>query len=135
MPPKFNADDPATAALISRFTTLGLAQGTATELVKQPKQGNAFTALIDEFKLEEQLAAGGASSSTLDERQASALVKLATTGGKLGQGEKGFVVQKVLKGDIRSADQVAAAVKFLEGNPAETPVNEEAFDKACGVGE
>jgi hypothetical protein len=27
-----------------------------------------------------------------------------------------------------------AAVKFVEGNPAGTPINEEAFDKACGVG-
>lgn len=29
----------------------------------------------------------------------------------------------------------AAGIKFLETNPTGTPVNEEAFDKACGVGE
>lgn len=27
-----------------------------------------------------------------------------------------------------------AAVKFVEANPAGTPINDEAFDKACGVG-
>lgn len=99
MPPKFNPDDPATAALITLFTSLGVAPASATELVKQPKQGQAFKGLIDEFRLEDV-------EQKLDEKQAAALVKLATTGGKLGQGEKGFVVQKVLKGDIKSPDQV-----------------------------
>ena len=101
MPPKFNPDDPATAALITLFTSLGVAPASATELVKQPKQGQAFKGLIEEFDLQDASA-----DRKLDEKQAAALVKLATTGGKLGQAEKGFVVQKVLKGDLKSADQV-----------------------------
>jgi glutaminyl-tRNA synthetase len=109
MPPKFNPDDPATASLITLFTSLGVAPASATELVKQPKQGQAFKGLIDEFKLEETEYKG-----KLDEKQGAALVKLATTGGKLGQAEKGFVVQKVLKGDLKSGDQVTGEYCTVE---------------------
>lgn len=95
-PPKFNPADPATASLIAQFTQLGLSSVTATELVRQGKQGVAVKSLIDTYKLE---------NITLDERQASALVKLATGGGKLGEGEKGFAVDKIVKGDVKSVDQ------------------------------
>lgn len=98
MPPKFDPTDPANASLIALFTQLGLPNTTATELVRQPKQGAAVKSLVETYKLE---------NASLDEKQASAMVKLATGGGKLGEAEKGFVVQKVVKGDVKSADQVA----------------------------
>ncbi|ORY32577.1 tRNA synthetases class I, catalytic domain-domain-containing protein [Naematelia encephala] len=125
MPPKVDINSPESQSLISLFTSLGLASNAATELVKVPKSGTAFKGLIDEFQLE---------GKKVEEKQASALVKLSSSGGKLGPGEKGFIVEKVLKGDIKSPDQVTAAVKFLEGNPPGTPVDEGAFDKTCGVG-
>lgn len=99
MPPKFDPTEPSNAALISQFTQLGLSSVTATELVRQPKQGVPVKALIDNYKLNE---------TRLDEKQAGALVKLGTGGGKLGEAEKGFVVQKIVKGDVKSVDQVTS---------------------------
>ncbi|RXK40849.1 glutamine-tRNA ligase [Tremella mesenterica] len=125
MPPKFDPTAPEVQALLSLFTNLGLTQNSATELVRQPKAGQALKGLIEEFHLQGQ---------TFDERQAAVLVKLSAVGGKLGPAEKGYVLQRITSGGIRSTDQVTAAVKFLEGNPEGTPVNEEEFNKACGVG-
>ncbi|WRT66190.1 glutamine-tRNA ligase [Kwoniella shivajii] len=125
MPPKFDPKSPENAPLISLFQSLGLAEKSATELVRQPKSGVAFKSLIDEFQLNDK---------KYDEKTASALVKLSGSGGKLGPAEKGFVVKKIEEGEIKSADQVAAAIKYVEGNPAGTPINEEEFNKACGVG-
>lgn len=98
MPPKFDPTTPENASLIDLFTSLGLAQNSATELVRQPKAGAAFQSLIDECKLK---------GTTLDERQAGALVKLSTSAGKLGRSQRGYVVDRILKGDVRSSDQVA----------------------------
>ncbi|ORX36887.1 tRNA synthetases class I, catalytic domain-domain-containing protein [Kockovaella imperatae] len=125
MPPKATINSPEVEALASVFVSLGLAPKTATELARQPKSGGPFKALIDEYGLE---------GKSLGEKPASALVKLSSSKGKIGPGEEGFIVQKIIKGDIKSPDQVTAAVKFVEGNSAGTPINEEAFDKACGVG-
>ncbi|WWC94004.1 glutamine-tRNA ligase [Kwoniella sp. B9012] len=125
MPPKFDPKSPENASLISLFQSLGLAEKSATELVRQPKSGVAFKSLIDEFQLTDK---------RYDEKTASALVKLSASGGKLGPAEKGFIVKKIESGDIKSTDQVAAAVKYTEGNPPGTPINEDEFNKACGVG-
>ncbi|WWC61722.1 glutamine-tRNA ligase [Kwoniella dejecticola CBS 10117] len=125
MPPKFDPKSPENASLISLFQGLGLAEKSATELVRQPKSGVAFKSLIDEFQLTEK---------KYDEKTASALVKLSASAGKLGPAEKGYIVKKIESGDIRSADQVAAAVKYAEANPAGTPINEDGFNRACGVG-
>ncbi|WWC70373.1 glutamine-tRNA ligase [Kwoniella pini CBS 10737] len=125
MPPKFDPKSPENASLISLFQGLGLAEKSATELVRQPKSGVALKSLIDEFQLKDK---------NFDEKTASALVKLSGSAGKLGPAEKGYIVKKIESGDIKSTDQVAAAVKYAEGNPAGTPINEEEFNKACGVG-
>jgi glutaminyl-tRNA synthetase len=98
MPPKFDPANPATAALISRFTTLGLAGPTATELVRQPKSGVALAGLMDEYKLD---------GKTFDQTAAGALVKLSTAGAKLGPAEKGYVVKRIEEGAIKTPDQVA----------------------------
>lgn len=97
MPPKFDPTTPENAALIASFTQLGLNNTTATELVRQPKNGAAFKGLVEEFGL------GG---STFDDKQAAALVKLSGSGGKLGPAEKGFIVEKIKAGDVKSVDQV-----------------------------
>ncbi|OCF36927.1 glutamine-tRNA ligase [Kwoniella heveanensis BCC8398] len=125
MPPKFDPSTPENAALIALFEGLGLANKSATELVRQPKSGVAFKTLIDEYNL---------SDKKFDEKQAGALVKLSASAGKLGPAEKGYVVDKIVNGSLKTQDQVAAAVKLLEGNPPGTPINDEAFNKSCGVG-
>ena len=97
MPPRFDADAPENASLITLFTSLGLAPNSATELVRQPKAGTAFKSLLDEYHLE---------GKNFDEKQAGALVKLSAAGGKLRREQKGYVVEKIVKGDLRTPDQV-----------------------------
>jgi glutaminyl-tRNA synthetase len=98
MPPKFDPKDPATATLIARFTNLGLAPPTATELVRQPKAYAALGGLMDEY---------GLNDKSFDERTAGALVKLSGVGAKLGPGEKGYIIKRIEEGAIKSPDQVA----------------------------
>ncbi|WVQ82171.1 glutamine-tRNA ligase [Cryptococcus sp. DSM 104549] len=124
MPPKFDPNSPENASLIARFTNLGLAPNAATELVRTPKSGAAFRALVEQYNLEDK---------KFDEKQAAALVKLSATGGKLGEEQKGWIVRRIVDGDLKSPDQVTAAVKFAETTP-DLEANKEAFDKACGVG-
>ena len=88
-------------SLATLFTSLGLAPKTATELARQSKSATPFKALIDEYHLADK---------TLSEKQASTLVKLSGSKGKIGSGEEGFIVQKILKGDIKSPDQVTGEV-------------------------
>lgn len=98
MPPKFDPKSPENASLISYFSQLGLSNNTATELVRTPKSGVAFKALLEENALADK---------HFDEREATALVKLSAAGGKLGPAERGYIVQKIIKGDLKSSDQVA----------------------------
>lgn len=98
MPPKFDPNTLENVSLISLFTSLGLTPNSATELVRQPKSSSAFKSLIDEYHLE---------GSNTDERQAAALVKLSAVGAKLGKELRGYIMDRILKGDVRSPDQVA----------------------------
>ncbi|WVN88093.1 glutamine-tRNA ligase [Cryptococcus depauperatus CBS 7841] len=123
MPPKFDPHSPENASLIALFRNLGLAQNSAQELIRQPKSGNAFKSLIDEYDL---------SKNSFDERQASALVKLSQVN-QLSKEQLDWLVAKTVKGDIKTPDQVAAAIKFTEKHP-NLAANEAAFDKECGVG-
>ncbi|TYJ53430.1 glutamine-tRNA ligase [Cryptococcus floricola] len=124
MPPKFDPSAPENAELISLFQNLGLANKSATELVRQPKSGKAFKSLVDQYSL---------GNERFDEKQAGALVKLSSVGDKLSEEQKGWLVQKIVKGDVKSPDQVTAALKFAEKNP-DLAANEAAFDNECGVG-
>lgn len=97
MPPKFDPNSPENAPLIQLFQSLGLASNSATELVRQPKSGKAFKSLIDEY---------GLTNNKYDEKQAGALVKLSSVSAKLGSEQKDFLVQKIVKGDVKTPDQV-----------------------------
>ena len=98
MPPKFDPNSPENAALITLFTQLGLSSKSASDIVRQPKQVAPLKALVEEFSLADK---------SLDEKQASALVKLSAGCGKLGQSEKAYIVDKVITGDLKTGDQVS----------------------------
>jgi glutaminyl-tRNA synthetase len=97
MPPKFDPNSPENASLISLFESLGLTSNAATNLVRTPKSAAPFKALIDDYNL---------SGKSFDEKQAAALVKLSATGGKLQPPERGYVVDKIVNGALKSPDQV-----------------------------
>lgn len=98
MPPKFDAAKPENAALIKAFSDLGLSTNSATELVRTPKSGNAFQALIKE---------GGLEGRTFEEKQANAIVKLSAVGAKLDSEARKYVLERIVSGDLKSPDQVA----------------------------
>lgn len=98
MPPKFDPKSPENAALIEQFTNLGLSNNAAVNLVRTPKQVTPFKALIDEYNL---------SGKSFDEKQAAALVKLSAVGSGLQPPERGYMVDKIVGGSLKSTDQVA----------------------------
>ena len=98
MPPKFDPNAPEVKELTDLFEKVGLSNKSATDLVRQPKSAAPFKTLVDEFSL---------ASSTLDEKTAGTLVKLSGGMSKLGPAEKGYAVERIVKGDIKTPDQVS----------------------------
>jgi glutaminyl-tRNA synthetase len=103
MPPKFDPNTPENASLISYFSNLGLSNNVAIDLTRIPKSGAALKSLLAENNLEDQ---------RFDEKQAAALVKLSAVGNKLTRGQRSYVVARIVKGDLKSSDQVAGTYSF-----------------------
>lgn len=95
---KFDPAAPENAELIARFERFGLTTNSATELVRTPKSGTAFRALVDETGLE---------GKAFPTSQANALVKLSATGSKLSPDARKYIVQRIEDGSVVSPDQVA----------------------------
>ncbi|KII94900.1 hypothetical protein PLICRDRAFT_128224 [Plicaturopsis crispa FD-325 SS-3] len=117
---------PPESDLISLFKSINLTQAKAAEAAKSPKSA----AVLQEIIKSHDLAAQG-----LDEKQAvltaafaSQVAKIATA----GDGEKGYVVDAILKGKLKSVDQVSAATSYIEQHSL--PIDDADFDNACGVG-
>ncbi|KZT53301.1 putative glutamine-tRNA ligase [Calocera cornea HHB12733] len=123
MPPKFDPKDPAVAPLIALFESLGLSTPKAVEAAKAPKTAAALKEIIISQHLE---------GKRLDEKRAALIVSLAGVGAKLGQEEKAYAVRKVEEGKLERADQLAAAVKYLELH--RNAIDDAEFDRECGVG-
>lgn len=95
-PPK--ADNPEIVELIQLFKSIGLSQSKAAEAAKSPKGATSLREIIQVHGLKEK---------SLDEKQAVLLAALAVQGGKLGEGERAYVVDAVLDGRLKSTDQIA----------------------------
>ncbi|KAJ7929942.1 glutamine-tRNA ligase [Mycena leptocephala] len=50
----------------------------------------------------------------------------------IAEEKRAYVVRKITDAQLKSVDQVAAAVKYVEGHPM--PIDDADFDKSCGVG-
>lgn len=98
MPPKFDPSTPENAALVTYFSNLGLSPNIATDLTRTPKSGQALKSLLAEYNLQDE---------RFNPEQASGLVKLSSTGAKLSSAQRGYVVDRIVKGDLKSPDQVA----------------------------
>ncbi|CAL1701118.1 unnamed protein product [Somion occarium] len=122
MPPKA-ALSAEIAELIELFKSIGLTQSKAAEAAKSPKSASTLKDIIQKHGLIEK---------NLEEKQAVLLATLAVQGAKLGDVERGYAVDAILDGRLKSTDQVSAAVKYLEAHPL--PIDQSDFDKSCGVG-
>ena len=145
MAPKAS-DAAETAELVELFKKIGLTQSKAAEAAKSAKSATALRAIVDAHALATR-------EPPLEEKQAVLLAALAVqSAGKLADGERDYAVGAVLDGRLKTTDQVAGewlskvcwnvmvlrverrieATKYLEGHPV--PVEDVAFDAACGVG-
>lgn len=103
MAPKFDPNDPEVAKLIDLFQTIGFSKAKATETAKSTKNASALKDLIEINRLSERKS---------DEKKASLLSGLSGQGSKLGDAEKSYVVDAILDGRLKSAEQVSGAFAF-----------------------
>jgi len=94
-PPK--GTSPETAAYIDLFKSIGLTQAKASEAAKNAKSAALLQDLIERHAL-----TGG----RIDEKQASLVAALAVQGAKIGEDERGYVVNAITSGRLKSTDQV-----------------------------
>lgn len=98
MAPKFDPADEETAKLIALFQAVGLTQAKAIDIAKNPKQAASFRDVIVNNDLTAQV---------IDEKRATLISGVATQRTKLGDPEKSYVINGILTGNLKSADQVS----------------------------
>lgn len=110
MPPKSSLTTGEIDALATKFKTIGLTQAKAKDAAKSPKIAEPLKHLIEAFKLSER---------SVNEKQASLLVHLAPPSSKLAHDEeRGYIVDKIIDGKLRSTDQVnGGSCILLESHP------------------
>ncbi|KAI0306840.1 glutamine-tRNA ligase [Multifurca ochricompacta] len=114
---------PETETYIDLFKSIGLTHAKAAEAAKSAKSAAVLQGLIERHAL-----TGG----RIDEKQAGLVAALAVQGVRIGEDERGYVVNAIVDRRLKSTDQVNAAVKYLEANPL--PVDDAQLDRECGVG-
>ena len=93
-----------TAELIELFKSIGLTQSKAAEAAKSPKSA----ATLKEIIQNKQLA-----GKDLDEKSGVLLASLAVQGSKLGEDERGYAVDAILDGRLKSTDQVSGNATMM----------------------
>ena len=84
--------------LAAKFATIGLNQAKAKDAAKSPKIAEPLKDLVETFKLSER---------SVGDKQASLLVHFAPPSSKLaGDQERGYIVDKIIDGKLKSTDQV-----------------------------
>src|SRR5712691_1985199 len=94
-PPK--GTPPENATYINLFKSIGLTQAKASEAAKSAKSAALLQDLIERHAL-----TGG----RIDEKQAGLVAALAVQGAKIGEDERGYVVDAIVDGRLKSTDQV-----------------------------
>lgn len=85
-------------ALAARFETIGLNQAKAKDAAKSPKIAEPLKHLVETFKLSER---------SVNDKQASLLAYFAPPSFKLpSDQERGYIVDKIIEGKLKSTDQV-----------------------------
>ena len=97
-PPK--GTSPETTAYIDLFKSIGLSQAKASEASKNAKSAALLQDLIERHAL---------TGRRIDEKQAGLVAALAVQGAKIGEDERGYVVNAIVDGRLKSTDQVNGA--------------------------
>jgi glutaminyl-tRNA synthetase len=94
-----SAVSPETAVYIDLFKSIGLTQAKAAEAAKSAKSAALLQGLIERHSL----------AGRVDEKQAGLVAALAVQGAKIGEDERGYVVDAIVDGRLKSTDQVNGA--------------------------
>ena len=94
-----SAVSPETAAYVDLFKSIGLTQAKAAEAAKSAKSAALLQGLIERHSLK----------GRVDEKQAGLIAALAVQGTKIGEDERGYVVDAIIDGRLKSTDQVNGA--------------------------
>ncbi|KAI8391013.1 tRNA synthetases class I, catalytic domain-containing protein [Radiomyces spectabilis] len=108
--------------LIPVFTKIGLSEQKAKDTAKNKKLAPMLEAVIDDANARE---------AGCDKDVGNLLYNLASTITKDAQSHRAYMVKRIVNGDLKTADQVAAAIKYCE--QVDT-IDDKNFDEAAGVG-
>ncbi|KAJ7228485.1 tRNA synthetases class I, catalytic domain-containing protein [Mycena pura] len=120
--------DPASNPVVPLLESIGLSHAKAVEAVKSPKIAAELRDIIETQSLHLR-------AQTLDDKQASLIVALAgqlVKSDPIPEEKRAYVVHRILDAQLKTVDQVTAAVQFIEAHP--TPFDDTDFNKSCGVG-
>ncbi|CAG8729409.1 3333_t:CDS:2, partial [Cetraspora pellucida] len=109
--------------LITLFQAIGLKEQRARDTVKNKKLASSLQSTISE---------AGFTRSGCDKSIGDLLYTLASTVNKDASAHLGYLARAISDNRLTSSDQVAAAIKFAE--TAKEEINDEEFNRACGVG-
>ena len=105
MAPKPTPTTEEIETLAAKFEAIGLNQAKAKDAAKSPKIAEPLKHLVETFKLSERL---------VGDKQASLLVHFAPPSSKLaGDQERGYIVDKIIDGKLKSTDQVNGESSIL----------------------
>ncbi|KAJ7638989.1 tRNA synthetases class I, catalytic domain-containing protein [Roridomyces roridus] len=127
---KSGKTDAASDPVIPLLTAIGLSQPKAIEAVKSPKIAAELKDIVETYGLHTR------AGEKMDDKQAGLIVALAgqlvKADSRPEEPKRAYVVEKIVAGQLKSVDQVTAAVKYVESHP--TPIDDADFDTQCGVG-
>ncbi|CAG8596186.1 10373_t:CDS:2 [Diversispora eburnea] len=109
--------------LITLFQKIGLTEQRAKDTAKNKKLAPTLESTIIE---------AGFIQNVCDKSVGALLYTLASTVNKDASHHLGYLARAISNNKLKSSDQVAAAIKFAENSKEE--INEEEFNKACGIG-
>lgn len=113
--------------LVTALERLGLPQKKASEAAKNKKMAPI---------LEEALSAMPSGKLSTDAGYGNLIFSLANTATKNSLPYIGYIAQAIAAKRLTSADQISAAIKYVETHPnaSKSVENENEFNEACGVG-
>ena len=122
MAPKLDTSDPQVARLVDLFATISLTGQRAADTIKNPKYAHALEQTITSLHLDQK---------QLDAKTGGSVVVAASSGCDLPEAKLNYVVERVLRQDLKSTDQIQTACKYVTDVDS---IDDAAFDAACGVG-
>ncbi|BGP08722.1 Glutaminyl-tRNA synthetase [Rhodotorula toruloides] len=113
---------PEMEELAAFFQRAGLSEQRAKETARS-KTAPAARSLFEAARLD---------TSPLEDKQGALVLQVAKDGHALSDETRLYIVEAVRDGRLSKSDQVTAAIKFMGASVP--PIDQAAFDEACGVG-